>query len=244
MNRQRGMTLVELLVSLAIVMVIIGAATTAYLKLLRTYRTQGRLAESYMANLTGLEMLRYDIEMAGFGLPANLGSGTTYSEATDNTVPYDPSTLNDSPNGIPRALAHLDNPATTPNQSDVLTIKSSAANVNTTSKKWSMIINGGTPAVKSWGVTAMDFTTNDNFIILDNNGNLLPASGAWGCYVFNTGYYSDASNIPSPSAQYVYYMYGLDNSTINPSDVHRMPFNRVDYYLDKIAADFPSSCAQ
>ena len=75
MNRQRGMTMVELLVSLAVVMLIIGAATTAYLKLLRTYRTQGRLAESYMANLTGLEMLRYDIEMAGFGLPASLAAG-------------------------------------------------------------------------------------------------------------------------------------------------------------------------
>ena len=71
MNRQRGMTMVELMVSLAVVLLIIGAATTAYLKLLRTYKTQGKLAESYMANLTGLEMLRYDIEMAGFGLPAH-----------------------------------------------------------------------------------------------------------------------------------------------------------------------------
>ncbi len=267
MNRQRGMTMVELLVSLAIVMLIIGAATTAYLKLLRTYRTQGRLAEGYMANLTGLEMLRYDIEMAGFGLPAGL-AGATYSEAVqvnpetnfnainnpNPTPPYDPSTLNDSPNNPPRALAHLDN-SSAANQSDVLTIKSSAANINTTSKKWSMIINGGTPVVKLWGVTAldpvMDFTSGppaDNFIILDNNGNLLPGSGAWGCYMFNasapnTGYYNNASTIPSPPAQYIYYMYGLDNSTTNPSGVHRMPFNRVDYYLDKIASDFPSSCA-
>ena len=84
MNRQRGMTMVELMVSLAVVLLIIGAATTAYLKLLRTYRTQGRLAESYMANLTGLEMLRYDIETAGFGLPATQLEhcrGATYTEA-------------------------------------------------------------------------------------------------------------------------------------------------------------------
>jgi len=57
-NRQRGMTMVELMVSLAIVMLVIGTATTAYLKLLRTYKTQGRLAEGYMANLTGLELLK------------------------------------------------------------------------------------------------------------------------------------------------------------------------------------------
>ena len=247
MNGQRGMTMVELLVSLAVVMVIIGAVTTAYLKLLRTYRTQGRLAESYMANLTGMEMLRYDIETAGFGLPANLG-GSTYSEANDNSVPYyNPALLNDSPSNPPRPIAHLNN--TGANNSDVLAIKSSAANINEASKKWSMIINAGaSPVVKLWGITAldpvMDFTTGDRFIVLDNNGILQPTAGGWNCFTFNasapnTGYYANASAIGFPSSQYVYYMYGLDNNV----GVHIMPFNRVDYYLDRIAADFPSSCA-
>ena len=116
MNRQRGMTMVELMVSLAVVLLIIGAATTAYLKLLRTYRTQGRLAESYMANLTGLEMLRYDIEMAGFGLPAPptcaLPPGATYTEAAAqgaNTPapPYDPAALNDATSNPRRAHSSI-----------------------------------------------------------------------------------------------------------------------------------------
>ena len=168
MNRQRGMTMVELLVSLAVVMVILCAVTTAYLKLLRTYRTQGRLAESYMANLTGMEMLRYDIEMAGFGLPASLAAGVTYSEANDNTITYyNPADLNDSPNSPPRALVMLNPkpgnnvPAATKssaNNSDVLAIKSSAANVaNATSRKWTMVTNPSTPQVKQWGVANMDF---------------------------------------------------------------------------------------
>ncbi len=251
MNRQRGMTLVELLVSLVIVMVVIGTAATAYLKLLRTYKTQGRLAESYMANLTGLEILRYDIEMAGLGLPTGLAAGANYGEASDNSVSYyNPSNLNDSPGNPPRAFAHLNN--TGANNSDVLTIKSSAANVfnNPAGKKWSMITNvsGANAIVKLWGVTVldpvMDFTTGDRFIVLDNNGNLQPAAGNWGCYTFNasspnTGYYSDASAIGNPNTQQVYYIYGLDSS----GGAHNMPFNRVDYYLDKITADFPSSCA-
>ncbi|HYA41143.1 MAG TPA: prepilin-type N-terminal cleavage/methylation domain-containing protein [Syntrophobacteraceae bacterium] len=267
MSGQRGMTMVELLVGLAIVMLIVGAAGTAYLKLLRTYRTQGRLAQSYMANLTGLEILRYDIETAGFGLPANLGTGATYSEASDGTVPsYNPSALNDAPGNPPRAFAHLNNGGA--NGSDALAIKSSAANVfnNPTGRKWSMITNAPNiqaPAntnakVKLWGVTGldpvMDFTTNEYFIILDNNGVLQPHSGAWGCYTFNSsawnaGYYynttSPPNNIPSPtSSQQVFYIYGLDNTSNNSTGVHRMPFNRVDYYLDNsIAADIPSSCA-
>ena len=157
MNRQRGMTMVELMVSLAVVMLIIGAATTAYLKLLRTYKTQGRLAESYMANLTGLELLRYDIEMAGFGLPASLAAGATYSEADAqgaNTPapPYDPalSTIR-SESGAARIRPSGQRGA---NSSDVLAIKSSAANLNPTSKKWSMISHAGSgaiPMVKMWG---------------------------------------------------------------------------------------------
>jgi type IV pilus assembly protein PilW len=251
MNRQRGMTMVELMVSLAVVMVILCSATAAYLKLLRTYKTQGRLAESYMANLTGMEMLRYDIEMAGFGLPTILGA-VTYTEASDASVTYyNPATLNDSPSTPPRAIVHLNN--TGANNSDVLAIKSTAANITAASRKWSMVTNaGGTPTVKLWGVTAldpvMDFTTGDRFIALSNNGTLQVNAGSW-CYTFNasapnTGYYSStapgATAIGSPNAQQVYYMYGLDNSI----GAHTMPFNRVDYYLDKIAADFPtSSCA-
>ncbi len=262
MNRQRGMTMVELLVSLAVVMVILCAVTTAYLKLLRTYRTQGRLAESYMANLTGMEMLRYDIESAGFGLPASLGA-VTYSEANDNTVAYyNPADVNDSPSTPPRALVLLNPkpgtnvPAATKSSahnSDVLVIKSSAANITTASKRWSMVINPtGTPIVKLWGVTAldpvMDFTsaTGDRFIALNNTGTLQvnAANNPQWCYTFNastpsTGYYSNASAIGSPTTQQVYYIYGLDNI----AGAHIMPFNRVDYYLDKITADFPSSCA-
>jgi hypothetical protein len=146
------------------------------------------------------------------------------------------------------------NPANVPaaskssaNNSDVLAIKSSAANINATSRKWSMITNPGTPQVKFWGASTtaldpvMDFTTGDRFIVLSNTGALQSNAGAW-CYTFNatpgTGYYNNAPTGP-PNSQYVSYIYGLDNSNHG----HIMPFNRVDYYLDKIAADFPSSCA-
>ena len=245
MNRQRGMTMIELMVSLAIVMVIIGAATTAYLKLLRTYKTQGKLAESYMANLTGLELLRYDIEMAGFGLPVGLAAGAAYSEANDSSVQYyNPATLNDLPNNAPRALAHLNDLGA--NGSDVLAIKSSAANPlnNPAGKKWSLITNptGSMPMVKMWGDAAMNFITGDRFIVLDNTYQLkLDNSSNW-CFTFSGAYYTNAvtltTSLNTPSQQSNYYIYGLDNNSTG----HRMPFNRVDYYLDKITADFPSSC--
>ena len=273
MNRNRGMTMIELMVSLAIVMLVIGTATTAYLKLLRSYRTQGRLAESYMANLAGLELLRYDIETAGFGLPANI-NGINYTEAaaaagTTIIEPYNPASLNDSNNtangnnNVPRALRAFrqsqsgfsggNNYAA----SDVLSIKSCSANINSTSKKWSMISNvsGVQPKVKAWGGTAnldpvMDFTNapNPDFLIaLDSNGKLVTNAGTW-AFQFNSasptqGFYSGASGITGsnnlPDQGHVYYMYGLDNN----AGAHNMPFNRVDYYLAS-NPNAPSSCAQ
>ncbi len=249
MNRQRGMTMVELMVSLAVVMLIIGAATTAYLKLLRTYRSQGRLAESYMANLTGLELLRYDIEMAGFGLPAST-QGASYTEAvTDPAVIkyYDTATLNDSANPGPRPFVHLNN--TGANSSDVLTIKSTVANLNSTSKKWSMITEavGNLPTIKQWGVSAMDFTavpTPDNFIVINDTGQLQTSGVSTGwSFPFQAVFNTNANLIGTPAFnsqnQQVNYIYGLDNQ----SGGHVMPFNRVDYYLDdEIGTDIPQSC--
>ncbi len=246
--------MVELMVSLAVVLLIIGAATTAYLKLLRTYRTQGRLAESYMANLTGLELLRYDIEMAGFGLPASLAPGASYTEAvTDDSVPYNPASLNDAanpPNIGPRPFVHLNN--TGANNSDVLAIKSSVANLNPTSKKWSMITccNAGLSWVKEWGVTApdpvMDFAAGpptDNFIVLNDTGQLQTNSSNnnWS-FSFQNGYFTNANTIgpAAPTNQQVDYIYGLDSG----NGAHVMPFNRVDYYLDNgIPTDIPQSCS-
>lgn len=243
MNEQRGMSMVELLVSLAVVLLILGAATTAYLKLLRTYKTEGRLAEGYMANLTGLEMLRYDVEMAGFGLPQTI-AGVAYNEAVaDGSLPYSPDALNDSSKSppVPRAFAHLDDGNTTRNNSDVLAIKSSVAAVagNTTNKKWSFITSAG---FKKWGVTvpnSMDFTTSDRFIVLNTNGTLVTDSGNWN-FLFSNDYFvgGTPSNIPAglvPSGT-IYYAYGIGSQV-------GMPFNRVDYYLD-MEGQPPSSCAQ
>ena len=253
MNSQRGMTMVELLVSLAIVMVIIGSATTAYLKLLRTYKTHGRLAESYMANMTGLELLRYDIEMAGFGLPQSLGTVASYSEAVSASLAsnkYNPLTQNDAPSTVPRAFRHLND--TGLNSSDILTIKSTAASSNTASRKWSTITYSSSSSkyiVKMWGSSltsldsTMDFVNNDQVIVLDNNYQLMVDSSLNWVFNFATGYFSNASvtTFPHPTAsnnKYVWYVYGLDTNS-----AHRMPFNRVDYYLDSVAGDAPSSCA-
>lgn len=249
MHDQRGLTLVELMVTLVIVLLVIAAASRAYLKLVGGFKVQSRISDSQMDTLTGLELLRYDVAMAGYGLP--YGLTITYTEATDanGTV------FNDAPSGIPRAFVSANNDGpqgADDNNSDILVIKSTVASVNSASKKWSFLYkndDNGTWRVKSWGNADMDLTgtgTVERVIVEDQNRILQTGSTGWS-FVFLNDYYSDATSapgLPCPSGtsqtSLIYGLFAADNAT-TPAG---MPFNRVDYYLAKPndADDFPRGC--
>ncbi len=237
------MTLVELMVSLSIILIVTAVATGAYLKMLKSYKTQSKISESYISDITGLDLLRYDIQMAGYGIPSTINANALYTEAVDpasGVLPtgYLPTQLNDcgptgGPSVAPRPLAILNNGGR--NNSDVLSIKSMLASINGTARKWSMVSRvAGVPKVKQWGTN--DFVAGDRFIVLDRLGALFPdLSGTFTCYSFNPSgkdYYTDATDIV-PGGMLdsdIYFVYGLDSSAV----AHRMPFNRVDYYLDTV----------
>ncbi len=236
MRRQEGMTLVELMVSLSIILVVMAVATAAYLKMLRSYKTQSKISQSYISDLTGLELLRYDVQMAGYGIPSDI-NGYTYNEAVaGGTLPtaYNPENLNDSPGNAPKPFAILPNGGS--NGSDVLSIKSLVANINSTTKKWNMVLPG-TTTVTAWGDSTIDFAVNTDIVIMmDDKGKLLPAGGGGGA-AFNSYTFNGASPL-SPTAApdtSMWLIYGLSTA------VPRMPFNRVDYYLDTVVN--PKACA-
>jgi hypothetical protein len=226
------MTLVELMVSLAIVLLIVATATVAYIKILTTYKSQGALSESYIANLTGVDLIRYDIQMGGFGLFSSLtGAITTYQEAAGGSTPapdYDPTKLNDGTTGVPRPFvlgASLTPAVNGPNNSAVLAIKSTTAWINSTSVKWSTITKPA--AVPSVTATSNNFVAGEHVTVIDDTGALQLFGTP-----FNTNYYANATGLgtnayPSDPGR-IFYIYGTDNN----ATADRMPFNRVDYYLD------------
>lgn len=237
----RGLTLVELMVTLVVILIVIASASTAYLKLFASFKVQDKISDTQMDTLVGLEFLRYDIEMAGYGLPQSLGSATYSSEAASSaSYTLNPSSLNDSL-GVPRAFAFRDNNGT--NNSDVVAIKSTIANVSDTTKKWSMIYqDGGIWKVKQWDTSDQNFASGERVIVIDDNRpRALCGIGAnWSPYVFASGYYTNATGLPLPTAiNRINLVYGIDPDT-NP----RMPFNRVDYYLatPSDSSSFPSRC--
>jgi prepilin-type N-terminal cleavage/methylation domain-containing protein len=237
MKGQSGMTLVELMVSLAIVLLITVAVTAGYIKILTSYKSQSAMSANFMSNLTGFDLMRYDIQMAGYGLPTNV-PGFTYTEAAAKSAysgyipPYDPSSLNEltigNPNGAPHPFVL--GAGTTPNNtlsgntSAVLAIKSSVANICSASGHFGVV---------STALDTSTLATGDHYIVIDSSGTLQQgsASGSWD-NTFNP------HSPPGPlSTGLVGFLFGL-----GPSPTNAMPFNRVDYYLDR-SYNMPSYCA-
>lgn len=112
-RKENGFTLVELLITMIIFTIVIAAASNIFSSLLNQFKQQSKIAETNIEGIVGLDMMRIDLQQAGFGIPWNveldgdddgddpwtaLNVGVVrYSEATgtDNTNPTDPSYYND-----------------------------------------------------------------------------------------------------------------------------------------------------
>lgn len=68
MNNQKGFTLVEILITMVLVSAIIGMAYYAYNRLATGITTESSSIQGAMDKIIGLELLRLDIEHAGFGI--------------------------------------------------------------------------------------------------------------------------------------------------------------------------------
>jgi type IV pilus assembly protein PilW len=239
MISSKGLTLVELMVTLAVILVVIAAASTAYLKLIGGFKVQGKLSDTQLDALYGFELLRYDVQMAGYGLPHGPNPMCFYNEAAAAPA----SNFNDAANlpCIPRAFRFSNNGG--PNGSDVLVIKSAVARLNSTTRKWSMMYRDGANCrIKSWSNGDMNFVSGEKIVAVlgDQTRNLLPApldSANWKLSFVD----NNCTGLPSPAAGVVNLIYGVDNST---TAAPRMPFNRVDYYLATpgTASDMPGRC--
>ncbi|MGC2063871.1 MAG: prepilin-type N-terminal cleavage/methylation domain-containing protein [Thermodesulfovibrionales bacterium] len=68
-RRSEGFTLVELMITMVIFVLVIAASSQIFIANLNAFKQQSRIAESNIEGMAGLEMLRLDLEQAGYGLP-------------------------------------------------------------------------------------------------------------------------------------------------------------------------------
>ncbi len=233
-KRDNGITLIELLIAMAMFVLVIAAASTVFIPLLTQFKQQGKISESQIECIIGLELLRRDIEHAGYGLP---WSGmVAYSESASN-----PFSLNDAPTGIPRAVISRNNVTTysAPNDifngTDYLVIRAATAAGNYAAGKWTHLSVDGT---KTWTPDRENINKKDDGTINNNvrvivispgntgtTGRMLVTDGT----LFST-LYSNVTSLPwapadTTETRFVY--------AIDPDVDLRMPFNRSDYFVRK-----------
>lgn len=260
-KREDGFSLVELMITMVVFVFVIAAASQVFTGLLTQFKQQSKIAETNIEGIVGLEILRQDIEHAGYGLPWNVtgvtdsdGDGNLWDELT-NYNEASSATYNDGPNSPPRAIISGNNVGT--NNSDYLVIKSANVARNDACQKFTFVNSNN--QVREWKLPNGNFDnqnrleTNDRVIVISpstgTNERLLVVKNNGTFYTTyqrgtNPGSLGDADFAPSAATE-VNIVYGIspEQSSGDPPETitPRMPFNRADYYIS--TSSLPSRCA-
>jgi prepilin-type N-terminal cleavage/methylation domain-containing protein len=233
-GRKHGFTLIEVMIALAVMLIVMNAVTTFLVGVkgrggvLTMFKQQSKIAQSELDSIIGLEILRKDLEHAGYGVPWN--NIPAYNEATSGI-------LNDSPNAAPRGIVNVNDPLFTLNNADYLVIKASCVAMNDASRKWTTLQVGDVK--RAWTTVpanAENMNGTDRVIVMapgstgTNWRSMVIAGGTFATTYNNTAAF--APGLPSDTRL----IYGIDDAS-----ALRMPFNRADYYLSN--ANVPQHCA-
>jgi len=252
----KGYTLIELVVVMVVFLIVIMISSYAFQNIVKRASQQGRAAETGVAGMVGLEMMRTDIGHAGFGLPWSFQAAPTYTEVTSSPVSgfeVDATTLLDNPalGKIPRAVVSTTGPTT---GIDYLVVKGTSLGMNRTAKSWNFInYSGSSNSYSTYRqLSASDPTSDMNlkqgdlvatvkssFTTQGVETRTLLGSGAAYSYavpaLVSNRFIANANYQPTTPTDMVI-AYGINTTNIS------MPYNRVDFYVDKGAAK-PVSCA-
>ena len=235
-KHQDGFTMTELLITMVVFVLTIAAATSIFVPMLTQFKQQSKIAETQIEGVGGLDLLRRDIEQAGFGLPWVIPPGVAYGEAVSS-----PSNTYNEPatTDPPRALITGDNAEF--NGSDYLVIKATSIASNDAAMKWTYVVEEAAGSVvKTWGKGTEDLNPTDRVIVVipsrgENNQRILVNNGG----VFSVQFQNVPNSAYSPSTERdLYLIYGVD-----PDTNLRMPFNRAEYYVTRTGVTLPPRCA-
>lgn len=258
-KREAGFTLVELLITMVVFLLVIAAASQVFTGLLTQFKQQSKIAETNIEGIIGLEILRRDIEHAGYGLPWNVtgvadsdGDGNLWDElanydeaasigCTPNTADFnDASTITP---GAPRAILSRNNASFSGcgansifNGSDYLVIKAANVARSDASQRWTYLRVDG---LKTWTPDRENVNRTDTG---DTNNNARVIVISPGSTTAN------ARSLVAGTGGIFFTMYGNVNAApwqptdttdtrlvygVDPDTNLRMPFNRADYWVHR-----------
>lgn len=246
---QRGFTLIEMIVVMAVFITVLMVTAGSFNTILTQASKLFRSEESNIEGIVGLEMLRHDLQQAGYGL------FTETADYADEAASAPASTYNDAPNNVPRPIVVGNNVAATTvdattitSGSDYLAIKGTTVGRTKAAQKWTFLrISSGVVSVQKWQSGAENLGSGDRAILIRKQfgapmrSSLVrdPAAPASEAHYYA---YSDlAFEHLSSAAQSVYTVYGVDTTDL------RFPFNRSDYFVatpgSTSSIKLPSYCA-
>jgi type II secretory pathway pseudopilin PulG len=259
-RKEAGFTLVELIIVCLMTGLIIAAAASSFSGLLSQSRTQGKITEAN-ENLVGLELMRRDIETAGYGLFWDSPTAVAYT--TESTYPNAAGfagVFNEPTTSAPRAIigsnatvfAGADSMF---NLSSYLVIKSMSVARNPAGDKWTSVIAG--PSARQWFPSFVgqgdEIGNNDRVIVVNPRDKtsrplVTGAASFYTTYGYNTGALPNTDSIADATmaplsvanggaANDVYTVYGINSPMENgvAQPLPARPFNRADYFISRTA---------
>jgi len=243
-----GFTLVELLVVMGVFVIVIMIAGSSFEMIMKYSSKLIRTEESNIEGVVGLEMLRHDLSVAGYGLPDSFdpnNSAPRFAEASVAPASnYNDGQGTSADANIPRSFAggnNLTSVATTDADgftfniiggTDYLALKGTSLGKSISSQKWTYSLYSSTPkSPKMWNSNADNIPTGAGVIMLkrifSESGyrNQLVANGTTISIAYDPLGFS--GNFAPLTPYDMNYIYGVTDSGVAPI----MPFNRSDYFV-------------
>ncbi len=261
-----GFSIIELVVVMAIMIVVIMISAGAFERIAKMATVQTSSSDSNIQGIVGLEIMRSDLEHAGFGLPWTSPSSDTFIADFEESLVnanflakgIDPKVFNDKNNAssdlkkTPRAIqsATATGAGSWENGRDYIVIKSTFVAMNTTAKHWSFLEGlGASSSIKQWGNVTDDIATDDRVITLKTmTVDKKPYRELVGTSITNFSYkvpaisagkYTPPTGFQADTSD-LFLVYGVSDT----ADL-KFPYNRVDYYIKRPSAakDTSARCA-
>lgn len=262
-KKEEGFTLIELMITMMIFVLILASTSDVFTNMLREFKQQSKIAETNIEGAVSLEMLRRDIESAGYGVPWNVdtdgdGDGddwtslTAFCEAvSDGSITPNPTTFNDGATPVdlvcdtelgvraPKALnvgngTGFGNTGAN-NGADYLVIRAVNVANNTIAGKWTHLKSDKSKT--SWNPASENLSSADRIIVISPGST---DTNSRSLIVFNNAYsttYNSTDNFAPSDSSEIRIIYGIG------STAPRAPFNRADYFIKRPATNMPSMCA-
>ena len=237
-----GFSLIELIIYMALLGILMTMVFSSFTPVMQSSSQQWRIAKTKVETGIGLDLLRSDLEHAGFGLPWEFPVGVTPSPYLEPNPPVAPAAMNDAPN-VPKALASEDNSAFSMNGSDYLAIKAANVVIGVSSQKWGLLGRDAAHNVNVQSLSDDAFVSTDRVIVI--RPEVSPGEYRQLVTDGTPNYFTQATSAaltsfappetPNDPNGVQYLLYGLDDINLS------RPYNRTDYYINN--AGMPARCA-